>query len=166
VPVTRAAWRRFGVWSYWLPVALAVVVDVLLFALGAAQTVLVLTLEGPMRRLLDGQRAWAATVLVNGTIMTVYLWHLTVLALLVGLAHLAGGIGLRWPPGGSQWWWARIPWFLALGAGLAVLLPLVSRFERSPALPVGFRPSTTRVLAGTIVGAWLLGAIGTRWSSA
>ena len=31
VPVTRAAWRRFGVWSYWLPVALAVVVDVLRF---------------------------------------------------------------------------------------------------------------------------------------
>ena len=30
--------------------------DVLLLALGAAQTGLVLALEGPMRRLLDGQR--------------------------------------------------------------------------------------------------------------
>jgi hypothetical protein len=29
--VTRAAWRRFGIWSYWLPVALAVVIDVLRF---------------------------------------------------------------------------------------------------------------------------------------
>jgi hypothetical protein len=229
VPVTRAAWRRFGVWSYWLPVALAVVIDVLRFhdghrpavgwvnylfvwiamhqlgylwrdgrlagprhalpwlaggalawialtrfgpypismvgvpgeavsntlppdvlllALGAAQTGLVLALEGPMRRLLDAPRAWAATVLVNGTIMTVYLWHLTVLALLVGLAHLAGGIGLHWPPGSSQWWWARIPWFLALAAGLAALLPLVGRFERSPPLPAGFRPSAARILAG------------------
>ena len=160
VPVTRAAWKRFGIWSFWTLVIAAVCVDVLRFhdghrpavgwvnylfvwvamhqlgylwrdgrlagprhalpwlvggaiawvaltrygpypismvgvpgeevsntlppdilllALGAAQTGLVLTLEGPMRRLLDKTRVWAATVLVNGTIMTVYLWHLTVL---------------------------------------------------------------------------------------
>jgi hypothetical protein len=133
-------------------------------------------------------------VLVNGTIMTVYLWHLTVLALLVGLAHLAGGVGLRWSPGSPEWWWARIPWFIALVAGLAAMLPLVGRFERSSPLPAGFHPSTSRVLAGaalvsagiafltlggiaveggvgvrgvvvagTILGAWMLGAIGTRW---
>jgi hypothetical protein len=29
-----------------------------------------------------------------------------------------------------------------------VLLPLVGRFERSPPLPAGFRPSTSRILAG------------------
>jgi hypothetical protein len=277
VPLTRAAWRRFGIWSYWVPVLLAIAVDflrfndghrpaigwinylfvwiamhqlgylwrdgrlagprhalpwlaggavawialtrlgpypismvgvpgeeisntlppdVLLLALGAAQTGLVLALEGPMRRLLSGQRAWAATVLVNGTIMTVYLWHLTVLALLVGLAHLAGGFGLHLVPGSPQWWFGRVPWFVALAAGLAALLPLVGRFERSPSLPAGFHPSTAQVLlgaalasagiaflaldgiaaagsigvrgiivAGTILGAWLLGAIGTRWRS-
>ena len=37
----------------------------LLLALGAAQTGLVLALEGPMRRLLDRTRVWAATVLVK-----------------------------------------------------------------------------------------------------
>jgi hypothetical protein len=31
----------------------------------------------------------------------------------------------------------RIPWFLALAAGLVLLLPLVGRFERSPPLPEG-----------------------------
>ena len=229
VPITRAAWTRFGIWSYWTLVALAVIVDVLRFhdghrpavgwvnylfvwvamhqlgylwrdgrlagprhalpwlvggalawigltrygpypismvgvpgdevsntlppdvlllALGAAQTGLVLALEGPMRRLLDRSRVWAATVLVNGTIMTVYLWHLTVLALLVGLAKLAGGIGLRLPPGSEAWWLARIPWLAALAAGMALLLPLVGRFERASPPPASFRPSAPRVLAG------------------
>jgi len=165
--------------------------DILLLALGAAQTGLVLMLEGPMRRLLDKTRVWAATVLVNGTIMTVYLWHLTVLALLVGLAKLAGGIGLHYVPGTEAWWFARIPWFVALIAGMVLLLPLVGRFERASPPPASFRPPTARILlgaalvsagiayltlggiaaeggigvrgvvvAGTIAGAWLIGAIG------
>ncbi len=273
VPLTRAAWERFGIGSYWTLVALAVVVDflrfhdghhpavgwinylfvwvavhqlgylwrdgrlagprhalpwllggalawhlltrygpypvsmvgvpgeeisntlppdVLLLALGAAQTGLVLALEAPMRRLLDRPHAWAATVLVNGTIMTVYLWHLTVLALLVGLASLLGDVGLHAVPGSTEWWLARIPWFAALAAGMALMLPVVGRFERSSPLPADFHPSTARVLvgaalvsagiaflalggiaapgelgvrgavvAGTIAGAWMLGAIGT-----
>jgi hypothetical protein len=167
--------------------------DILLLALGAAQTGLVLSLEPPMRRLLDSTRLWAATVLVNGTIMTVYLWHLTVLALLVGFAKLAGGIGLRLVPGTEAWWLARIPWLAALIAGMVVVLPLVGRFERAAPPPAGFRPSTPRILlgaalvsagiayltlggiaaeggvgvrgvvvAGTILGAWLLGAIAER----
>ena len=167
--------------------------DVLLLALGAAQAGLVLAIESPMRRLLDRPRAWAAVVLVNGTIMTVYLWHLTVLALLVGLAMLVDGFGLHLPPGTAAWWLARIPWFLMLAAGMAILMPLVGRFERSSPLPAEFRPSALRVLAGallvsggiaflalggiaapgqlgvrgvvvvaTVIGAWMLGAAGTR----
>lgn len=271
VPVTRAAWHRFGIWSYWFPVTLAVVVDfvrfhdghhpavgwinylfvwiavhqlgylwrdgrlagprralpwllggalawylltrfgpypvsmvgvpgeeisntlppdVLLLALGAAQAGLVLALERPMRHLLARRSVWAATVLVNGTIMTVYLWHLTVLALLVGLASLAGGVGLHPVPGSEAWWLARIPWFAALAAGMALMLPVVGRFERSSPLPADFRPPTFRVLAGaalvsagiaflalggiaasgelgvrgivvagTVLGAWMLGAV-------
>lgn len=274
VPVTRAAWKRFGIWSYWALAAAAVCVDVLRFsgghrpavgwvnylfvwvamhqlgylwrdgrlagprqalpwlaggvlawialtrygpypismvgvpgdeisntlppdilllALGAAQTGLVLALEGPMRRLLDNTRVWAATVLVNGTIMTVYLWHLTVLALLVGLAKLAGGVGLKFIPGTEAWWLARIPWLAALAAGMFLILPLVGRFERAAPPPTSFQPSTPRILigaalvsagiayltlggiaaeggvgvrgvivAGTILGAWLLGAIAER----
>lgn len=272
VPLTRAAWERYGIWSFWTPVLLAAVVDylrfrnghhpavgwinyvfvwtamhqlgylwrdgrlagprqalpwlvggalawclltrygpypismvgvpgeeisntlppdVLLLALGVAQTGLVLALEGPMRRLLARPGAWAATVLVNGTIMTIYLWHLTVLALLVGLASLLGGIGLELVPGSVEWWLGRIPWFVALVAGMALLMPVIGRFERSSPLPPDFRPSTARVLVGTalvsagiaflalggiaaprelgvrgvvvaatIVGAWMLGAVG------
>jgi peptidoglycan/LPS O-acetylase OafA/YrhL len=128
--------------------------DVLLLALGAAQTGLVLALEGPMRRLLDRTRVWAATVLVNGTIMSVYLWHLTVLALLVGLAKLLGGFGLHLVPGSDAWWLARIPWFAALACGMALILPLVGRFERGAPPPAHFRPTTLRILLGaTLVSA-------------
>jgi hypothetical protein len=142
--------------------------DILLLALGAAQTGLVLALEGPMRRLLDRSRVWAATVLVNGTIMTVYLWHLTVLALLVGLAKFAGGIGLRHAPGTADWWLARIPWLAALAAGMLLILPLAGAALVSAGIAyltlggiaadggVGVRGV---VVGATIVGAWLLGAI-------
>jgi len=80
--------------------------------------------------------------------MTLYLWHLTVLALLVGLAALLGGVGLHLEPGTLNWWLARIPWMIVLAAGLAALLPLIGRFERSPPLPEDFQPSTLRVLLG------------------
>jgi fucose 4-O-acetylase-like acetyltransferase len=167
--------------------------DVLLLVFVIAQVALVLAIERPARAWLDRPRVWAATVLVNGTIMTIYLWHLTVLALLVGIAVLAGGIGLHLEPGTAAWWTARIPWFVALGTGLALLLPVVGRFERAGEPADDFRPSSLRilagavlvsggiaflaldgiaaagavgirgvVLAGTLLGAWLLGAIGTR----
>jgi hypothetical protein len=125
--------------------------DLLLLAFGTAQVGLVLAVEPWVRRWLDRPQPWAATVLVNGTIMTVYLWHLTVLALLIGLAMLAGGTGLQDPPGTTQWWLARIPWFAALIAGLGALLPLVGRFERAAPLPAGFRPSTAQVLFGAVL---------------
>ena len=229
VPVTHAAWQRFGIWSFWVPVAFAIAFDwlrfhdghrpaiawinylfvwiavhqlgylwrdgrlagarqalpwlaggaiawclltrfgpypismvgvpgeaisnttppdLLLLVFAMAQVGLVLAVEDPMRRWLDGRRAWAATALVNATIMTVYLWHLTVLALLIGLAMLLGDVGLHSEPGTTQWWLARIPWFATLIAGLGLLIPLVGRFERSPPLPPGFNPSTPRVLVG------------------
>jgi len=229
VPVARAAWRRFGIASFWAPAAAAALVDaarfhdghrpavgwinyllvwvsvhqlgflwrdgrlagprralpwavggamtwialtrfgpypismvgvpgdqvsntlppdILLIALGAAQVGLILAVERPMRRVLGRTGPWAATVAVNGTIMSVYLWHLTVLALAIGLAALAGGVGLREPPGAAAWWWGRIPWFAALAVGLAVVLVAVGRFERLAPPAPSFRPSTARVLVG------------------
>ena len=57
-----------------------------LLALAAAQIGLVLVVESPVRRWLQRRVPWAATILVNGMIMTVFLWHSTVMILLVGLA--------------------------------------------------------------------------------
>ncbi|MFT5993317.1 MAG: hypothetical protein ACI82G_002320 [Bradymonadia bacterium] len=61
-----------------------------LLALGVAQIGLLLSLQGPANRFLAKRKAWAATVLANGMIMTVFLWHSTAMMLLFGLGFLLG----------------------------------------------------------------------------
>ena len=98
-----------------------------LLALGNMQIGLALTLEPVMRRLLDGARLWTATVLVNGMIMTVYLWHLTAFVIVMVAAWLLGGVGLNLAPGSQAWWLARPLWFAVY---IATLLPLIAAFAR------------------------------------
>jgi peptidoglycan/LPS O-acetylase OafA/YrhL len=98
-----------------------------LLALGVMQTGLVLALEGPGRRMLDSIGIWTATVLMNGMIMTVYLWHLTAFVLVMVAAWLLGGIGLDVMPGTAAWWWSRPVWFALY---IVALLPLIGAFVR------------------------------------
>lgn len=97
-----------------------------LLALGNMQIGLALTLEPTMRRLLDRAWLWTATVLVNGMIMTVYLWHLTAFVLVMVAAWLLGGVGLNVAPGSTEWWLARPVWFALY---IAVTLPLIAVFS-------------------------------------
>lgn len=124
-----------------------------LVALGIFQFGLLLSLEGPMRRLLAGLRLWAATVLVNSMIMTVYLWHITVMVVFVAVLFLAGGPGLGIEPGTAQWWWSRPLWILVL---LVLLLPvalLLSPVERRSRDPDAAVPSPIRQVTGaTMIG--------------
>ncbi len=101
-----------------------------LLALGNTQIGLALVLEPAMRRLLDQAWLWIATVLVNGMIMTVYLWHLTAFVLVMVAAWLLGGVGLDVAPGSADWWLARPVWFALYVAILLPLIALVSPFER------------------------------------
>lgn len=101
-----------------------------LLALGIMQAGIVLALEGPMRRLLASARLWTATVLVNGMIMTIYLWHLTAFVAVVTAAWLLGGVGLHEAPGSGGWWLARPIWFTLYIAVLLPLIALFARFER------------------------------------
>jgi hypothetical protein len=120
-----------------------------MLALGLLQGGLLLALERPARRLLQCAGAWTATVLVNGTIMSIYLWHSSVMIWLIGLANLAGGIGLRLEPGSGAWWVARPPWMLLYLAGLLPVLALFGRFERQSA-PLQGTPAW-RSLGGTFL---------------
>jgi fucose 4-O-acetylase-like acetyltransferase len=119
-----------------------------LLLLGMAQIGLALAFESPMRRWLERPRPWTATVLVNGMIMTIFLWHLTASTLLVGTAIKLGNAGLTLEPGSGVWWAARPLW---MGLYLAVLIPLVlifGVFERSGS---GAPVAAWRQVAGAVM---------------
>ena len=105
-----------------------------LLALGVMQTGLVLALEQPGRKFLEDMRVWTATVMLNGMIMTVYLWHLTAFVLVVAAAGLLGGLGLESMPGSASWWWSRPIWFALYISLLLPLIAVFARFERSGSL--------------------------------
>ncbi|MCA0908973.1 acyltransferase family protein [Qipengyuania gaetbuli] len=111
-----------------------------LLALGMTQTGLVLALEPWGRKLLDNLTVWTTTVLMNGMIMTVYLWHLTAYVLVMVAAWLAGGIGLRVMPGTGEWWLSRPVWFALWIAALLPLIAIFARYERGSVPAARERP--------------------------
>jgi len=122
-----------------------------LLALGIFQFGLLLSLEEPMRRALNGLRLWTATVLINSMIMTVYLWHITVMVIFAALLYLAGGIGLGIEPGTSDWWWSRPVWIAVLFILLLPVSLLLSPLERR-GRPAGAKiPAPARQVAGALM---------------
>lgn len=107
------------------------------------------------RKLLARDRIWGAIVAVSGSMMTIYLWHLTALSL-VGAAgiFLFDGRLLSFEPGTATWWWLRPVFFLILALGTALLVGVFARFETN----INQRPAPGNR------GVWFLGlllAIGT-----
>ena len=84
-----------------------------------------------MRRVLAGRVSWAATILVNGMIMTIFLWHSTVMMLLIGLAFWQLPAVLVQLPNTSGWWLTRPLWLLVYAVVTLPFLLVFSRFERA-----------------------------------
>ncbi len=124
-----------------------------LIALGSLQIGLLLSIQEPMKRWLKGLRAWAATVLVNSMIMTLFLWHMTVMILLVGAAHLLGDLGLTAEPNSGVWWAQKSVWLLACTAGMLPAVAIFGRFERPKALP---KDAPTLAAWRLVIGALLV----------
>lgn len=124
--------------------------------LGIGQAGLVLLAAPRLARWLERPRVWAATAVVNLRIMSLYLWHLTVMVLVIGTSLLLGGFGLRADPLGIRWWATRPVWFLVLGGLTVVVVLLVGRFER-PLVDTRPEPSTWRPALAT---AALCGGLG------
>jgi peptidoglycan/LPS O-acetylase OafA/YrhL len=122
-----------------------------LLILGIAQFGLLLAFETPMRRMLSGIRIWAATVLINSMIMTLYLWHLTVMVLIVALAYLAGGAGLTFEPGSTDWWLSRPVWITVLYVALLPVTLLLSPLERRARATNVAIPSAVRQVGGAML---------------
>ena len=122
-----------------------------LLALGIFQFGLLLALEEPMRRALNGLRLWTATVLINSMIMTVYLWHITVMVIFAALLYLAGGIGLGIEPGTSEWWWSRPVWIAVLFILLLPVALILSPLERRGRPADAKIPAPARQITGALM---------------
>ena len=120
-----------------------------MLALGIAQCGLLLSMEAPMRRWLARARPWTAVVLVNGMIMTVFLWHLTASTLAIGGALLLNQVGLSAVPGTGEWWSLRPVWILVY---LIALLPFALGFGRFERVGAGDQPiASWRLVTGGVL---------------
>ncbi len=136
--------------------------------LGIAQSGMLLFFEATLGRWLARPSVWTATIVVNGMIMTIYLWHVTAAAFVVGFALLLslvgfGTMGLGIEPGSGAWWAVRAVWMLLYCAALLALLPIVSRFEHGHAVPrsvAGWRRVTGALVVCTGLAALALGGVG------
>ncbi|MDH3816499.1 MAG: acyltransferase, partial [Acidobacteriota bacterium] len=145
-----------------------------LLALAAAQIGLVLMFEARVRRWLERRVPWAATILVNGMIMTVFLWHSTVMMLLVGLAFWVVPGVLAQQPDTTGWWLTRPIWLFIYALVTLPFLLVFGRFER-PAAGSSTRPAAVwlQLLGCTVACAGLAmlaldgvggdGWLGLRW---
>jgi fucose 4-O-acetylase-like acetyltransferase len=101
-----------------------------ILVLAVAQVGLLMALRAPANRWLQRRRPWTVTVVVNARIMTLFLWHLTAIVIVGGLAVASG---LTLDDAGTAGWWAGRPIWVLLAA--LVLTGLVAAFgwaERAP----------------------------------
>ena len=123
-----------------------------LLALGVAQTGLLLALERPARRLLERGALWTTTVLINGMIMTVFLWHVTALVTTIGLIFMTRDYDrlfvLSIVPGTAAWWLVRPLWIAVLVVALIPFIALFTRFERIGQARHGPAPPAWQLLFG------------------
>jgi hypothetical protein len=134
------------------PISTTTPPKVTLIALATVQAGLLLAAQASARRWLAGRVAWTATVVMNGNIMTLFIWHLTATTLVVLAAYLAGGFGLRLEPGSSEWWWSRFPWLAANAMALIPLVVAFGRFERPRATGGAPAPAWRYVLGALVTG--------------
>lgn len=101
-----------------------------LLVLGIFQFGFLLSIEAPMRRWLKRKIPWTITIIVNSSIMTIFLWHLSAMILVLGISLSLGGFGITMQPGSGVWWAVRPLWIAVLSAALLLFWSLFSRFER------------------------------------
>lgn len=122
-----------------------------LLLLGFSQAAMLQLFRPGLARL--GSRAWVRRFLAvaGRRSMTVYLWHLPLLAAMSGLLLLTD---FPQPLGGTAtWWWGRPLVLLALIGLLLPVLALFGRLEERPTSPANApsRPAAAVVLAAVVV---------------
>lgn len=106
-------------------------------------------LHAPLTALMRTRAAQGAVFLIGSRLMTIYLWHLPLIMVIIGIELL---LPLPLPaPGSAAWWWTRPVFFLVvLGAVLLLSLGL-GRFEKVPPLGRPRRPSGVATVGAVLV---------------
>lgn len=116
---------------------------VTLLLLGLWQAGVALLLERRVRVLTARRRVWMITVALESRLMTLYLWHLTALGLVLGVAVWTG-VGLRAIPDTKDWWLNLPLWLFVLAATTGLLTWLLGWYERPSS---SSRPSVPAVVS-------------------
>lgn len=115
------SWSMLG--NQWPPTAPMAVFAVI-------QAAALTLLHAPLTALMRTRAAQGAVFVIGSRLMTVYLWHLPVILLLVGIELL---LPLPMPePGSPAWWWTRVPFLLLVLAVVWLLSLWLVRFEKVP----------------------------------
>ncbi len=123
-----------------------------LVALGISQISLLLLLEKPARRWLAKTQVWASTVLINGLIMPVFLWHSTVMMLIVGAVFWLVPTLLATEIVSASWWALRPVWIAVYLGVLLACLPVFLKLEQLvSAKPKGRSVLILVLLAGLLM---------------
>ncbi|WP_283136104.1 acyltransferase family protein [Rhizohabitans arisaemae] len=119
-------------------------------AFGLAQCGAALLLQGPLRRALRRPAAWAATLLVNLSAMTIFLWHQTALIGVTAVGLLSGSAlpGLHTVPGDLGWVAARLAWLPVFAAALLVCRAAFHTYERGRPCRGGAATAVVRAGSG------------------
>jgi hypothetical protein len=124
---------------------------VTLLALAAFQIGLLISLESPARAWLSSRAVWAAVVLMNSMIMTVFLWHSTVMILIIGLSFWQFPALLSTAPGSMTWWLLRPVWMLVYLVFCLPFILLFMRFENPKAENNSRVISAWRLVLGSVL---------------
>jgi hypothetical protein len=122
-----------------------------MLALGSVQISLLLLFSRLVNRWLQRETAWTAVIVSGQRIMTVYLWHLTVVAVVAGISLAFGGLGLRTEPGTAIWWSFRPIWIAALILGLLPFIMVFGRFETGSRVRGKTNPGMLRTAIGAVL---------------
>lgn len=129
-----------------------------LTALALTQVGVAVLARNALNRWLRRPRVWTAVIACNLSIMSIFLWHQPVMAV---VARVLAPTGLAHPdPPGLTWWAVRLVWFAAAGLLLALVVLLVGRFERGAPPPPTPRTRAASVAAVTAVVLAELGLLG------
>ncbi len=124
--------------------------------LAVVQAAALTLLRRPLSALMRTRAAQGAVLFIGSRLMTVYLWHLPIIMVLIGIELL---LPLPLPqPGSALWWWTRPVLLVAVLAAVWALSLAVGRFEKAPRqTPARFSSPIATVVAIVVFTAPVIG---------